>query len=68
MPQIIADLRESRFVIKALRKMEAEVVKKMISPGDYVVGVGFAVERKTFQDLVRSIYKKLLFEQIERLH
>lgn len=68
MPQIIADLRESRFVIKALRKMKAKVVKKMISPGDYVVGEGFAVERKTFQDLVQSVYKKRLFEQIERLH
>ena len=68
MPQIIADLRESRFVVKALQKMEANVVKKMISPGDYVVGEGFAVERKTFQDLVQSVYKKRLFEQIERLH
>lgn len=68
LPQIIADLRESRFVIKALQNMEAKVVKKMISPGDYVVSEGFAVERKTFQDLVQSIYKKRLFEQIERLH
>jgi len=68
MPQIIADLRESRFVVKALRRMEAKVVEKMISPGDYVLGEGFAVERKTFQDFVQSIYKKRLFEQLERLH
>jgi ERCC4-type nuclease len=68
MPQIIADLRESRFVIQALRRMEAKVVEKMISPGDYVVGEGFAVERKTFQDLVQSVYRKRLFEQVERLH
>ncbi len=68
MPQIIADLRESRFVIKALQKMEAKVIKKMISPGDYIVGEGFAIERKTFQDFVQSIYKKRFFEQIERLH
>jgi len=68
MPQIIADLRESQFVIKALQKMEAKVINKMISPGDYVVGEGFAVERKTFQDFVQSVYKKRLFEQMERLH
>ncbi len=68
MPQIIADLRESRYVVQALRKMKAEVIEKMISPGDYVVGEGLAVERKTFFDFVQSIYKKRLFEQIERLH
>ena len=67
-PIIIADIRESGFVIQALRKMKAEVVEKMISPGDYVVGKGFAVERKTFSDFVHSIYKKRLFEQVERLH
>lgn len=67
-PQVIADIRESQFVIKALRRMEAEVIEKMISPGDYVVSKGFAVERKTFRDFVNSIYKKRLFEQIERLH
>lgn len=68
MPKVVVDLRESQFVIEALRKMEAKVVEKMISPGDYVVGEGFAVERKTFRDFIQSIYKKRLFEQIERLH
>lgn len=67
MPQVIVDSRESRFVTEALRKMQARVVEKMISPGDYVVGEGFAVERKTFRDFIQSIYKKRLFEQIERL-
>ena len=68
MPQVVADLRESHLIIKALRRMEAKVIRKMISPGDYVVGEGFAVERKTFHDFVQSIYKKRLFEQLERLH
>jgi len=68
MLKVIVDLRESQFVIEALRKMEARVIEKMISPGDYVVGEGFAVERKTFRDFIQSIYKKRLFEQIERLH
>jgi len=66
-PRIITDVRESRFVVKALREMKAEVVEKTISPGDYVVGEGFAVERKTFRDFVNSIFRKRLFEQLERL-
>jgi len=67
MPKIIVDSRESRFVADALSSMGAEVIKKMISPGDYVLSEGFAVERKTFRDFVQSIFKKRLFEQIERL-
>jgi len=66
-PKIIADVRESGFAIQALREMKADVVEKTISPGDYVVGEGFAVERKTFRDFVSSIFKKRLFEQLERL-
>jgi len=66
-PKIIADVRESGSVVQALREMKADVVEKTISPGDYVVGAGFAVERKTFRDFVNSIFKKRLFEQLERL-
>jgi len=67
LPKIIADIRESGFVVQALREMRADVVEKTISPGDYVVGEGFAVERKTFRDFLSSIFKKRLFEQLERL-
>jgi len=66
-PKIIADVRESGFVVQALHEMKADVVEKTISPGDYVVGEGFAIERKTFRDFVSSIFKKRLFEQLERL-
>jgi len=66
-PKIIADVRESVFVVQALQEMKAEVDEKTISPGDYVIGEGFAVERKTFRDFVSSIFKKRLFEQLERL-
>ena len=68
MPQVIVDTRESHLVVVALRQLGTRVVEKMITPGDYVVGEGFAVERKTFQDFVKSIYKKRLFEQLERLN
>jgi ERCC4-type nuclease len=68
LPKVIADHRESPFVILALRRLDAEVVEKSITPGDYVVGENYAIERKTFRDFIQSIYKKRLFEQLERLH
>lgn len=68
LPKVIADHRESHFVVQALRKLKAEVIEKSISPGDYVVGENYAIERKTFRDFIQSIYKKRLFEQLERLH
>jgi len=40
-PKVIADHRESYFVILALRKMKTEVIKKTMSPGDYVVGKNY---------------------------
>jgi ERCC4-type nuclease len=68
LPKVIVDHRESHFVIHALRKLNAEVVEKSISPGDYVVSESYAIERKTFRDFIQSIYKKRLFEQLDRLH
>lgn len=66
-PLIIADVRESRLVILELRRLGARVEEKAISPGDYVVGEGFGIERKSFSDFIQSIFKKRLFEQVERL-
>jgi ERCC4-type nuclease len=66
-PKVIVDIRESSLVVQVLQEMKADVVKKTISPGDYVVGEGFAVERKTMRDFVGSIFKKRLFEQLDRL-
>ncbi|HDI42205.1 MAG: hypothetical protein DRN03_03405 [Thermoplasmata archaeon] len=64
---IIADTRESQLVISELRRLGAKVEERTISPGDYIVGEGFCVERKSFRDFLQSIYKKRLFEQVERL-
>ena len=66
-PKIIVDTRESSFVINQLQLLGAQISLEMISPGDYVVADGFAVERKTFDDFIRSIFDKRLFEQVERL-
>jgi ERCC4-type nuclease len=68
LPRVIVDHRESHLVVQALRRLNAEVAKKAISPGDYVVGENYAIERKAFRDFIQSIYKKRLFEQLERLH
>ena len=65
--KIIADTRESGLVIQELRRLGADVEEKLITPGDYVVGEDFCVERKTLRDFLQSIYKKRLFEQVERL-
>jgi len=66
-PRVVADLREDKRVVTYLRMMGADVVEEMITPGDYVVGEGYAVERKSFRDFLSSIYQKRLFEQVERL-
>jgi ERCC4-type nuclease len=66
-PKIIADTRESSFVINHLQRLGVQISLEMISPGYYVVADGFAVERKTFDDFLRSIFDKRLFEQVERL-
>ena len=66
-PLIIADTRESRLVILELKRLGAQVEERTISPGDYVVGEGFGIERKSMRDFIQSIFKKRLFEQIERL-
>jgi len=68
LPKVIADRRESHFVVQVLRKLKTEVIEKSISPGDYVVGENYAIERKAFRHFIRSIYKKRLFDQLERLH
>jgi ERCC4-type nuclease len=67
MSRIIVDARESPRVIKYLRGLGLQVIVETISPADYVVSKGFAVERKNFIDFLRSIFDGRLFEQVERM-
>lgn len=67
MVKVIVDHRESASVKEALRELGVEVSVEAITPGDYVVGEGYAVERKTFSDFLSSIYQQRLFEQLRRL-
>ena len=67
MPKIIVDQRESEFVVDELRRLGVELEIKPISPGDYVVSEGIAVERKSVDDFFRSVFDRRLFDQMRRL-
>jgi Fanconi anemia group M protein len=67
MPKIIADARESHWVVVSLKKLGSEVIERTISPADYVLSDNYAVERKEFGDFIGSVYSGRLFDQAERL-
>lgn len=67
MPRIIVDTRESPGLVRRLRELGSQVIQQAISPADYVVSEGFAVERKTFSDFLRSVFDGRLFDQVERM-
>lgn len=64
---IIVDIRENRHLKKALADLGTQVSEETITVGDYVVSEECAVERKQFDDFMKSIYDGRLFEQAERL-
>lgn len=66
-PLVIADTRESHLIKRILADLNTEVVEKAITPADYVLSDDFAIERKQFQDFLRSVFDGRLFEQAERL-
>jgi ERCC4-type nuclease len=67
MTRIIADIRESLYVVDALKELSCDVVEEMLAPADYVISENFAVERKTFRDFLKSVYDKRIFDQVERM-
>jgi ERCC4-type nuclease len=63
---LYVDIHEPPDIEERLRAADLPVVRKAITPGDYVIGeVG--IERKTIYDFFSSIIKKRLFEQVSRL-
>ncbi len=66
-PKIIVDTRESDRLKKMLVKLGCNVIEEFISPADYVISEGCAIERKKLDDFVKSIYDGRLFEQVERM-
>ncbi len=68
MVEVVADVHErGSGVPELLRRMGAEVRYRRLSVGDYVVSEGTAVERKSAEDYLSSLFSGRLFEQVERL-
>ena len=66
--RVYADFREkSSGVPDLIRKLGATVIFDNLSVGDYVVGDGVLIERKSVSDYVKSIFDKRLFDQASRL-
>jgi len=68
MIKIVADVHEADSQIpELLRELGAQVEIKKLTVADYVVGESTAVERKSAQDFVNSVFSGRLFDQIDRL-
>ncbi|AWR97277.1 multidrug MFS transporter [Acidianus sulfidivorans JP7] len=68
MLRIYADDREKNSGIPdILRELGLTVIMQQLSVGDYVIGDGIAIERKSVSDLVHSVFDKRFFDQISRL-
>jgi len=65
--KIIVDTREPDVMVALLMKKGLDVERLSITPGDYIVSDGCAVERKTVGDFFNSLFQGRLFEQMERL-
>jgi len=66
--RIYADYREEKSgVPELLKKLGALVILENLSVGDYVVGEGVIIERKSVTDFVKSIFDKRLFDQVSKL-
>ena len=68
-PRIVVDEREKRSGIPdLLRQAGALIDFAQLKVGDYIVSPDTAIERKTIQDLLKSIYDGRLFVQCSQLN
>ncbi len=66
--KIVVDYRESRTeVVKYLGKMGVDLEFQQLTIADYVVSDRVAVERKSVNDFINSIFTNRVFEQCDRL-
>jgi len=69
-PTIIVDSREATTapkIIKGLKEQGAEIRVEALPKGDYVISDLCAIERKTVHDLVYTLTRRYLFEQLFQL-
>ena len=64
---MIIDNREPKNLIQKLEAKKIPVELDFIESGDYLLSDGYAIERKTIQDMVASISDKRLFNQLNSL-
>ena len=68
MIRVYADYREKNSGIPSLIKEKgAIVILDNLSVGDYVISDEIAIERKSVEDLVNSVFDKRFFDQLSRL-
>ncbi len=66
--RILADNRESPSLInRYLEELGAEVVRKNLEVGDYIVSERVGLERKTIKDFLQSITDQRIFKQLSNL-
>lgn len=68
MPLIYADTREASELLEKIRQRGSCVEVKQLDFGDFVLSSEIVIERKTFDDFVKSIYDGRLFKQLSRMN
>jgi len=67
-PRILIDHRETRsMVVRRLDRLRADLIPVALPMGDYYVGNGIIVERKSMEDLGASVRDRRIFPQVARL-
>lgn len=64
---IYVDYREPEIMVEKLRSYGVAVRVQQLDVGDYVIGEGLVIERKTIDDFFRSIDSNRYYEQLYRL-
>jgi Fanconi anemia group M protein len=63
-PSVLVDTREASHLAERLRSRGARVEVRQLEVGDFVLSSETAVERKTLDDFVKSVYDGRLFKQL----
>lgn len=65
--RILVDVRESEEIKAKLRELGAKLIEKTLDVGDFIVSEEVCIERKSWDDFLRSILDKRLFSQVEKM-
>lgn len=64
---ILQDSSEPDIILKKIEEKGGEVKRNFNETGDYLLNMGFAIERKKGRDLIGSLQSKRLFTQLNNL-